>query len=116
MRERTAELAAVNQQLQREAEERKAIEEILRHGEEKHRGLLEASPDAVVMADLNGRILFASRQTWRLVGLSESEELLGRSVFDYLIEDDRRRLADNILHLTKVGVRKKYGIHGALSK
>jgi PAS domain S-box-containing protein len=86
--------------------ERKAAEEALRQSEEKCRGLLQASPDAVVMTDLSGIILFASRQTWELAGLSDSDELVGRSVFDYVIEDDRRRLAENILLLTESGVRK----------
>ena len=67
--------------------------EALQQSEEQHRGLLEACPDAVVMTDLNGKILFASRQTWELVGLSDREELVGQSVFEYVIEDDRRRLA-----------------------
>ena len=92
--------------------ERKQAEEALRQSEEKYRGLLEACPDAVVMTDLNGRILFASRQTWKLVGLSDREELVGQSVFDYVIEDDRRRLAENIPRLAETGVRRRHGIHG----
>ena len=58
------------------------------------------------MTDLNGTILFASRQTWELVGLSDREELVGQSVFDYVIEDDRRRLAENIPRLVQTGVRR----------
>jgi PAS domain S-box-containing protein len=86
--------------------ERKRAEEALRRSEEKHRGLLEACPDAVVMTDLEGRILFASRQTWQLVGLSDQEDLVGQSVFDYVIEEDRRRLAENIPRLVQTGVRR----------
>ncbi len=90
----------------RDISERKAVQEALRQSEEKHRVLLEASPDAVVMADLNGKVLFASRQTWSLLGVSESEELVGQSVFGYVIEEDRRRLADNISLLAETGVRR----------
>ena len=86
--------------------QRKQAEEALRQSEEKYRGLLEASPDAVVMADLNGKILFASRQTWSLVGITDSEELVGRQVFDYVIEEDRHRLAENMFELAKSGIRK----------
>ena len=85
--------------------EQHLIEE-LRQSEERHRRLLEACPDAVVMTDLNGKILFASRQTWKLVGLSDRDELVGQSVFDYVIEDDRRRLAENIPRLVETGVRQ----------
>ena len=85
--------------------DRKQAQEALRQSDEKHRGLLEACPDAVVMTDLNGKILFASRQTWELVGLSHQEELVGQSVFDFVIENDRRRLAENIPRLMQTGVR-----------
>ena len=37
------------------------------------------SPTPVVMSDLSGRVLFASPQTWALLGLSASEELLGKA-------------------------------------
>ena len=39
------------------------------------------------------------------MALSDREELAGQSVFDYLIEDDRRRLAENIPRLMRTGVR-----------
>ena len=77
----------------------------LRHGEAEYRGLVEACPDAVVMTDLNGRTLFASRSTWKLVGLAESDELVGRSVFDFIIPEDRPRLAANMANLVQAGLR-----------
>jgi PAS domain S-box-containing protein len=86
--------------------ERVNTQRALQQNEEKHRGLLEACPDAIVMADLNGRILFASRQTAELVGLSEHDDLLGQSVFDFVIEGDRHRLAENIPRLLQSGVRR----------
>jgi two-component system, NarL family, sensor histidine kinase UhpB len=103
-------LKQARDKLERRVEERTAelvtANELLRQSEEKYRGLLEACPDAVVMIDLNGTIRFASRQTYHLVGLSDSEELVGRSVFDYVIEDDRRRLAENIPRLAEAGIRR----------
>jgi PAS domain S-box-containing protein len=78
--------------------------EALRTSEEKYRGVAEACPDAIVLSDLNGRVLFASRQTWGLLGLADSQELVGRRVFDYVIESDRKRLADNIPNLVAAGV------------
>jgi PAS domain S-box-containing protein len=81
--------------------------EALRQSEEKHRGLLEACPDAIIMVNLTGTILFASRQTWPLVGLADQDELVGRSVFDYVIEADRQRLAENIPLLMQTGFRHR---------
>ena len=86
--------------------DRKHAQEALRQSEEKHRGLLAACPDAVVMTDLNGTILFASHQTWELVGLSDQEELVGKSVYDFVIEDKPGRLARTFLDLVETGVRK----------
>jgi PAS domain S-box-containing protein len=90
----------------RDITERKLAEETLRISEEKYRGVAEACPDAIVMSDLNGRVLFASRQTWGLLGLADSDELVGQSVFDSVIENDRKRLAENMFHLVGVGVRR----------
>ncbi len=84
---------------------RKQAEEALRISEEKYRGVAEACPDAIVMSDVNGRVLFASPQTWRLLGLADSDELVGRSVFDYVIENDRKRLAGNMSNVVEVGGR-----------
>jgi PAS domain S-box-containing protein len=90
--DRTAELASVN--------------EALRQSEHKYRGLVEASPDAVIIADVKGAVLFASHHTWEFLGLSERDELVGRSVFDFVVEGERPRLAANIADLMKTGIRR----------
>jgi PAS domain S-box-containing protein len=92
--------------LMEDVTERKLAQEALHKSEERYRSLVEACPDAVVMSDLGGRILFASPQTWTLLGLSAAEELVGRSVFDYVIEGDRQRLAANMSQITAVGSRR----------
>ena len=51
------------------------------------------------MTDLAGKTLFVSKQTWKLLDVSEEEELVGKSTFDYLIEADRPRLAANFADL-----------------
>jgi PAS domain S-box-containing protein len=102
--ERTAELVAANEQLAIDITKRKAAEEALRQSEEKYRGLLEACPDAVVMADLSGKALFASRQTWRLLGIPESVELVGRSIYEFVTKEDQRRSAENLPRLEETGI------------
>ena len=62
VKQRTAELRKTNELLRREIEERKATEVSLRESEERYRALVEASLDAVVMADLEGLITFASQR------------------------------------------------------
>ena len=89
----------------RDVSERKRAAEALRESKDKYRGLMEACPDAVVMADLHGTVLFASPQTGALLGVSASEELPGKRIFDYVIEGDRQRLAANLSAVIEVGSR-----------
>ena len=86
--------------------EYKQAEEALRESEERYRTLVDACPDAVVMTDLEGQILFASRQTWPLLGLSADVALIGRSALDFVVPGDRERLAANASDLVEAGVRR----------
>jgi PAS domain S-box-containing protein len=105
-----AALKQAHHELERRVEERTAeLEEAnkaLRQSEEKYRGLVEASPDAVIIADIKGGILFASHRTKEFLGLSDQDELVGRSVFDFVIDEDRPRLAANVPDLMKTGIRR----------
>ncbi len=54
---RTAELTALNLQLQQEIEERQKTEDALRRSEEQFRSVIETSSDAIVTADSSGNIV-----------------------------------------------------------
>ncbi len=69
---RTAELQAANRALEQQIIER-------RQAEQRFRGLLEAAPDAMVIADANGRIVLVNSQAERLFGYARTE-LLGQPV------------------------------------
>lgn len=86
--------------------ERKQAEELIRQNEVKYQSLIDACPDAVVMSDLTGKVLFASRETWNLLGLPEDVDLLGVNVFDYVIEHNKHRLEESIPTLIELGVRR----------
>jgi PAS domain S-box-containing protein len=58
---------------------RKASEKHLVQMEDRYRGLLEAAPDAMVVADAQGRIIFINAETERLFGYPRNE-LLGQQV------------------------------------
>jgi PAS domain S-box-containing protein len=89
--QRTAELARAN--------------ESLRQSEAKYRGLVDICPDSIVVSDLSGKTLFVSKQTWKLLGVPEQEELVGQDTYDYVIEADRPRLMANYADLLKKGKR-----------
>ena len=75
--QRTAELAAANEDLRKEIADRKHAEEDLRSSEEKHRLVVETANDAVVSMDDNGTIQFANPATARIFGYDPAE-LVGR--------------------------------------
>lgn len=90
-----------------EMEQRVRIRTIeLARSESQSRGLIEACPDAVLTSDLEGRVQFASQQTWHLLGLPADYALKGRSVLEYVAEEDRPRLSENMVQLVQTGMRK----------
>ncbi len=104
--ERTAELTEANRQLQREAEERKHAEETIRQSEAKYRALVESSPDAVAMCDLEGRITFASERVAQRHGVLHPDELIGSPAMNLVVEGDRERFWANTRRLIEEGLRR----------
>jgi len=76
--------------------ERKRAEEALRESEERYRSILNASPDAITITDLGGRILMASPATSRILGGNWEDELPGHLVTDFIVPKDRERALSNV--------------------
>ena len=94
--ERTAELAAANEELRKEIVERKLTEERLRHGEQElkrsevHKAaILDSSPDCVVAIDHEGRITEFNPAAEQTFGYRRSE-VLGRPLADVIIPPSLR--------------------------
>lgn len=71
--------------------EQRNAEEALRFREEYFRALLENANDLITIIDLDGRILYQSRSSERLLGL-DAEEIVGRDFYELLHDDDRFKL------------------------
>jgi PAS domain S-box-containing protein len=71
--------------LQREFSQRIRAEEALRASEVKFRGILESAPDAMVIADAQGRIVLLNAETERLFGYRR-DELVGQPV-EFLVPE-----------------------------
>lgn len=71
-RERTAELVHANERQRKEIQERLGVERRLRESEERFRLLTEQSPDAVIMLDAEGLVLFANPSAESLFGIERS--------------------------------------------
>ncbi len=86
--------------------DRKRAEEALQQSEAKYRALVESSPDAVAMCDLEGRIAFASERAAQQHGALHPDELLDRPAMSLVIEGDRDRFWANTRRLIEEGVRR----------
>ena len=74
---RTADLSALNLQLQHEIEERLKIEASLRRSTEQFRSVVETCSDAIVTADSSGNIALWNKGAENLFGY-QAQEILGK--------------------------------------
>jgi len=80
----------------RDITERHRTEALLRESEEKYRSILVASPDGIVISDLDGNILMVSPRALKLMGYNSQEEVLSLKLFDFIIPNDRERAVSNV--------------------
>lgn len=73
----------------REITERKQVEKILRRSEEKIRGILDSSPEAITVCDMMGKIVDCNAAAWSLFGYENKKELLDRNIFRFVSGDER---------------------------
>ncbi len=79
------------EQLQHDLEMRKAVERSLRQSEQRHRALIEMSPDAIVALDLSFSIVMANEAAVRLYGAQSADELVGKGSRDLIDPADHDR-------------------------
>jgi PAS domain S-box-containing protein len=79
----------------RYAIERKQVEAVLRASEARYRTLVETSPNGIILADLEGKLLLCNQQAVRLHGYANPEAMLGIDVFKLVAPGDRRQAALN---------------------
>lgn len=85
---RTAELGATVEQLNKEIEQRKLNEKLMRESEERYRTLVETSPDAIVLIDSNMSILMANQSSLKIFGYDDISEVIGRSALNFLASEN----------------------------
>lgn len=62
----------------------KNMEISLKESKEMYKALIKASPEAVIVTNLEGIITFVSPRTLELSGFKNIEDILGRSVFEFI--------------------------------
>ena len=83
VKERTAELTLVNEQLKEEIAERVQAEKALRESEEKFRTISVSAQDSIIMIDNEGNISFWNEAAERIFGYSR-QEVLGQEMHMFL--------------------------------
>lgn len=96
--ERTRQLAAANQSLQRANDdlaakivEHQQAEAALQKSEERYRSILNASPDDITITDPYGRVVMVSPQAVTLFRCEPAEKFIGLLVTDFIVPEDRGR-------------------------
>ena len=83
---------------------RRQAEEALRQSEAHYRTLVEASPVAVTITDLNGTILMCNGQTAALLGHARPEDLVGSTAFKFFAPEEAERAGANLQRTMKDGI------------
>lgn len=90
----------------REEAARRESDKALRSSERKFRTLVELSPDAITLADIEGRIITSNKKAAELVGYDSPDEYTGKNLLDFIVPEDRAMALANIKALLNGGVRQ----------
>jgi len=71
--------------------ERRQAEDALRKSEEKYRTLIETTDTGFVVIDQNGIVQDANSEYVRLTGHHDLNEIIGRSVLDWTLDDEKKK-------------------------
>ncbi|MEX2115686.1 MAG: PAS domain S-box protein [Bacteroidota bacterium] len=106
LKDRLSRLTPAVQRAHAEIEERrhrKQSEQALQESEILYQTLVETSPDAIILTDLDTRITMINGQTIDLYGGTSVDELVGRSAFDILAPEDHERALANKKAILETG-------------
>jgi|GEM_PF-407259 len=82
---------------------RKHIEQALKESELKYRGLVENSPDAIVIY-AEGKIVWVNKSGLHLIAATNAEELIGKPVIQFIHPNYREFVQGRMKEFTKDGV------------
>ena len=75
----------------------------VKQSEASYRTLIETSPDAIALLDLDTRIIMANRQFLSLSGHDRAENLIGKSILDFIAPQDKEPASAGMRLLLRTG-------------
>ena len=81
----------------RDVTERKRMQEAIRVSEEKMHTMFETITDGICVIDMEGKIVDMNEAAYRLAGYSSRDEVLGINTLDFISEEDRERVANDMM-------------------
>ena len=76
----------------------------VRQSEESYRWLIETSPDAIALLDLDTRFIMVNRRALSFSGYDRAEDLIGKSILDFVASWDKARASAEVQTLLQTGV------------
>ncbi len=83
--------------------DRRTAEMKIEESESLYRNLIETSPHAVGLMDMNGNIIMYNRQALEIYGFENSEDLKGRNVMELVAPENYQEVLDSMQVLLKEG-------------
>ncbi|MFZ4620338.1 MAG: PAS domain-containing protein [Bacteroidota bacterium] len=71
--------------------EQKKVEKALRESEEFLQKIIDMSPDGIIFTSLTGKIMRISPKAVTMSGYTDREEVIGHSIFDFIVPEERDR-------------------------
>ncbi len=88
--------------------QRKQAEEDLKESEILYRSLIETSPDAIGLMDLNGTIITHNKQALEVFGFELTEDLRGKNIMDMVAPENYKEVLENMKKLQKAEVIRNW--------
>jgi len=90
--------------------ERKATEQTIRVSEEKYKTMLNASPDGILLIDLQGKITEASEIGLELFGSDDRDDLVGKNISLFIPDDERDTIKEIFERTMNEGLVQNIGL------